>query len=924
MNYFDQLLESYSRLKKRNLVLFEQEAEKTDNQKAANQDNDKALKLFTADFNNADESRDEANQSAREQEAAPYYWKAEANTRSKLGQALMTNSGGVKPIVVKAIFNQHQSQGQTVEQLKQYYPKAYQELLNYYMGAQSSNMQSALGGASLEALQNMPGAKLRDAIIESLPEGDVSETAENAIQRISASMTRLLSDAKGISRMARDSGVKEFFAGYVRKPEKRAVKSGELLTPASEGYTSLNAIETFITGDSGQSISRILREGATARLDPNVGLDFVDIKRDPDFMARALDSITSLTSLASPEAPADSQARCLDLGSKVMRRGKKLVFLTGPGTDGNVEGVVMPENSFLSYSVKVAQERCGSDIKEVSRSYNANELNAVRGPAFETGIVGASVFGGLVDEKDLKLKGEVYKDLVDWMGGELFKDEKKFSASMVKLRRFRDLEAANDVQGADLLELMTEFDNRTNTPEKFRSFMELITGLRGAQQRAMDIGADMAFPVAKEKGVGYADDVINLFRDSELAEAGAKKLGLQDGAEQITIGELRKKDAALTAIYEKRFFPDGASDDTVIYHTGEGVKAYENPTEIKIAESGRLERRSEVVMKAGAIAPKGTKKTTYIDDDGVVRKKKKGDPEEFYDGKTPYLLEEYNPGTAEVVAERLFGKNKADQKAGVDSARRYQQDSLDYTKEVVDSLLPSDMTVVKDDDGNILDLNYDTFHSIMDDRIESLSFNDRTKQTLKSILKVGEINKDLKDKTTRLKTREELNRLLINIQQYNDMSYDGNDPAKIQKREDAKNNLAYTTAIFGGVKHDSTITSMGLNKKSILVTSHMKVINKYTQGLLNGDVNFELGGDGFSLKLVDKEDPKRNISQRTMRSGMTADTANTETDTIISAGALEEFAVVNESIEQDGDLEDSLMITFLKGQQKLLEKLLAN
>jgi hypothetical protein len=57
---------------------------------------------------------------------------------------------------------------------------------------------------------------------------------------------------------------------------------------------------------------------------------------------------------------------------------------------------------------------------------------------------------------------------------------------------------------------------------------------------------------------------------------------------------------------------------------------------------------------------------------------------------------------------------------------------------------------------------------------------------------------------------------------------------------------------------------------------------------------------------------------------MTADTANTETDTIISAGALEEFAVVNESIEQDGDLEDSLMITFLKGQQKLLEKLLAN
>ena len=461
MNYFDQLLESYSRLKKRNLVLSEQEGKEkvqTDKEKVATQDNEKALKLFTADFNNADQSRDEANQSARESENAPYYWKAEANTRSKLGQALATNSGGVKPVVVKAIFNQHQSQGQTVEQLKQYYPKAYQELLNYYMGPQSDNMQSALGGASLEAIQNMPGAKLKDAILDMLPEGDVPETAENAIQRISASMTRLLSDAKGISKMARDSGKKEYFAGYTKREAKGK-------TPASEGYTSQNAINTFITGDSRQSISRILREGATARLDPNVGLDFVDIKRDPDFIARALDSITTLTSLASPEAPADSQAKCLELGSKVMRRGKKLVFLTGPGTDGNAEGIVMPENSFLSYASKMAQERCDTQIQEVPRSYNANELNAVRGPAFETGIVGASVFAGLIGETDANLKGEVYKDLVDWMSNELFEDEKKFSAAMVKLRRFRDLEAADDIQGTDLIDLMSEFDNRTNSRE---------------------------------------------------------------------------------------------------------------------------------------------------------------------------------------------------------------------------------------------------------------------------------------------------------------------------------------------------------------------------------------------------------------------------------------------------------------------------
>jgi hypothetical protein len=927
MNYFDQLLESYSRLKKRKLVLLEKEEEskKTDTQrdqeKAATQDNEAALKLFTADFNAADTERTEANQSAREAENAPYYWKAEVNSRSKLGQTLATNSGGEKPIVIKAIYNQHQSQGQTVDQLKQYYPKAYQELLNYYMGDQSSNMLAAIGGASLEAIQNMPGAKLKEAIMAMIPEGDTSETVENAIQRIAASMTKLTQDARAISEMARSAGVKEYFAGYIKREAKGK-------TPASEGYSSPNAINTFITGDAGQSISRVLRQGATARLNPDTGLDFVEIVRDPDFIARALDSITALTELAGPKNPDDSRGKCDALSQKVMKRGKKLVFLTGPGSDGNAEGIVIPENSFLSYVSQEAQKRCGAEIQEVPRSYNANELNSVRGPAFETGIVGASIFGALINEKDDLLKEAVLNDLVGWMDKELNQDSRKFAAAMVKLRRFRDLDSAEDIQGADLSDLFEDFDRLTNTPEKFQDFMELITKLREVQSSKMDIGSDMSFPVAKEKGIGYADDIIDLFRDKKKADKGAKKIGLEDGSEEITIGELRAKDPVLTSIFERMYYPGGASDDTILYRVGEGVKAYENPTEVKIGEAGRLERRSDVILRAGVIAPKGTPKVHYVDKDGVVRKRKKKDIEkspEVYDGNTPYLLEEYNIGTAEKVQERLWGSNKSEQQAGLASSQRYQKDVLDNTKEVIDSLLPSDMTLVKDDDGNILDLNYDTFHSIVDDRIERFSFNDTTKKTLKTIFMTGNVRKNLKDKTTRLKAREELNRLLINVQQYSHMSYDGNDPSQIQRAIDAKNNLAYTVGLLGDVKHDSTITSMGINKKSILVTSHSKTINKYTQGLLRGTVDFQLGGDGFSLKLVDRDDPKKNISQRTMRSGMTADTANTETDIIISSGALEEFAVVNETISGKTERDDqSLMISFLKGQQQLLEKLLAN
>jgi|10_taG_2_1085330.scaffolds.fasta_scaffold05557_5 hypothetical protein len=984
MNYFDQLLESYSRLKSRKLVLLEKEstAIKTDKEKEKekikDQDNKAALDLLTNDFNAADaeyvESEDEAAQIATP--PAPYYWKAEVNTNTKLGQAIATNlraTGGLgekpddqeaaktpptKPIVVKVKYTTHQAQGRTVEDLKNFYPRVYQELLNYYMSEQDPDVVDAAAGADLTALQNMPGKKLKQAVLAALPEEEGwSDEVQATLDRIAAAMTKLLASAKGISTMAQRAGVKEYFAGWVTKPERRAQASGEILQQGSGGYTSPNAVDTYIVGDQGQSISRIIREGATARIDPEIGLDFIDIARDPAFIADALDSVIALIDLGGPETPADSKARCLELSRKVMRKGNQLVFITSPGAEGQAQGLVMPKNhKLLTYAAKQAMKRCGgegklSEIEEISYKYDANELNAVRGPAFETGIVGASIFGSIIDEEDEQMKEAVSNDLVGWMNEELNQDSKKFTAAMAKIRRFRDLDAAEDIQGAALTELFEDFDRLTNTPAKFRAFFELVTNLREIQQDKMDIGADMAFPVAKEKGVGYSDDTINLFRDKKKAEAGATKLGLEDGSEEITIGELRKKDPVLTAIYENMFFPQGhvdpktgkeergAPDNTIIYRVGEGVKAYKGRGQRKIGEVGRLERRSDVVMKAGKIAPQGTEKTTYIDEDGVVRQKKKGDPKEYYDGKTEYLLEEYNPGTAQAVWKRLWGADPKDQEAGLESAQRYQTDVLDTIKEEIDTLLPSDMGVVIDKNNNIVELTYDNFESEMEDRIANLSFTSEMRLTLQTIFHDGKLKKNLKDKNVRLKAREELTRLLINAKQHSDMKYDGTDAARIQERIDAKNNLAYTVQMFGGVKHDSTITSMTIEtEKSILVTSHMKTVNKYTKGLLDtekkgydpkkkGAVHLELAGDGYSINIVDTQNPKRDLTIGTYRSGKTKEAANSGTAFNISSAALEEFATVNEVIEEkgkeDGDLEDSLMVAYLRGQHHLLETLLA-
>ena len=289
----------------------------------------------------------------------------------------------------------------------------------------------------------MPGKKLKQAILAALPEeGWADEVIEATLTRITASMTKLLESAKGISIMAKNAGEKEYFAGWVEKPEKRAQKSGELLSPASQGYTSPNAIDTYIVGDQGQSISRIIREGATARIDPEIGLDYIDIARDPAFIADALDSIISLIDLGGPQTPADSKARCLELSRRVMRKGKQLVFITSPGSEGGAEGLVMPENhKLLTYAAKQAMKRCGgegklSEIEEISYKYDANTLNSVRGPAFETGIVGASIFGAIIDEKDELVKEAISNDLVWWMNEELNQDGKKFTAAMAKIRRF--------------------------------------------------------------------------------------------------------------------------------------------------------------------------------------------------------------------------------------------------------------------------------------------------------------------------------------------------------------------------------------------------------------------------------------------------------------------------------------------------------
>ena len=78
------------------------------------------------------------------------------------------------------------------------------------------------------------------------------------------------------------------------------------------------------------------------------------------------------------------------------------------------------------------------------------------------------IFGSIINEKDELMKEAVSNDLVGWMNAELNKDGKKFTASMAALKRFRDLDAAEDIQGAALTELFEDFDRLIPLPNSER------------------------------------------------------------------------------------------------------------------------------------------------------------------------------------------------------------------------------------------------------------------------------------------------------------------------------------------------------------------------------------------------------------------------------------------------------------------------
>jgi hypothetical protein len=187
---------------------------------------------------------------------------------------------------------------------------------------------------------------------------------------------------------------------------------------------------------------------------------------------------------------------------------------------------------------------------------------------------------------------------------------------------------------------------------------------------------------------------------------------------------------------------------------------------------------------------------------------------------------------------------------------------------------------------------------------------------------------NLSDKIERLDLRENLGRLLLNAKQSNDCKEKDSSGQLTEKAMRARKNLAYTCHMIGGVKLDSAMNRKTLNSNNVRVGSHMAPINEATTGILDPDSGFEvdIASTGNTLSL--RRQGVGGISLGTERTRGADRVPRTRSLVSVSSESQKDSATINEtiSVRQKGseNVQDSLMINFLRGQAKLLEQLLAN
>jgi len=677
------------------------------------------------------------------------------------------------------------------------------------------------------------------------------------------------------------------------------------------------AEQSYITGNAGASLERkfALAEGidisSEAVLDDKgnetgetdlIVTPVVLAENDIVLMRGAAESVNFLFRAAL--GGKDFQD-CGKMSTYVKKRGDSYVFLARGETE---QGMVIQSNPMLDYAAERAVDNCGGmPIQQVPKAkYDPQELNDFRGKINEVAITSLHIAGLIQNVKDPKQRRKILKDHLDYIAGKLLEDDFKFKAAMQWSKKVAAGEVSTDTESQKIYETLQELEKMTANDELLKAYFVSLSRLELPVLEALE--PDLILPVGVNTGQGYADDNVYGYLDSDVVEAkvehfrskclaqgGTNCDHLSLGYETTTIGELRKQGKEAKNIlshYESVYKSEGKTltDNTPVYTIGSSLKSYLRFGGYKAGENNSWEDRSNVLREQGegAIHPEMHQQTRTVlgldalDDTG---KPIKGAP--TYAGVVAYqdkldadvnALNTVFPGAEGVQVDKKGNVVPGEwSNTGAQTVYNKLKNQFSYLEGQQDNVL----RLFKDDKGFWLPMTPEN-HAYISERMTRL-------------LTTARYHRDGNE-------RDSKGNLTLNA-------------------INARANAAYTIQLLGGAVGGGFTNVKDLDSGTTLVVSHQAPLDGPTRGILYNPDDWDFEGSGSSLKIT-RRGTKQSISLKTTRKTR-SNSYQTGSAVMVSKALAEEYSMINEAVGATNidDGQESLMYKFIMGQKLLLEQL---
>lgn len=413
---------------------------------------------------------------------------------------------------------------------------------------------------------------------------------KNALANMDASLpmaggdvdTALLNAGNMLGALATDA-IKVSFKNLIGSIRTAAGKT------TSEGESWAEKPASYVTGTQSQSLEKKLSKLRLVKINP-ASKRLEEVAMDDAVKSNMVESaLQSIENLYQMGLGFDSEAAklkaCANLSRSIRRdRGGKMVALTAEDDSEGIRWTPSPADNWFA---EQAEKICEGEIKRTPRgTVDQNNINDTVGKTSEMAAVVLSIFDILGEDPD----ESILKELANLTRKEVVKDIDLFYASFGKWIQ-QAAKGSTDQEGAALAYVAEEVDKLIGgTEQSLMSFFKRLGRLQAPLTKAMR--ADIVVNVGKDKGQGIAADTGYIYIGNG-AEDRATKAG-----EDLNVKVTDKNKKILRDLLEDApskkiwMMVHGLSEedlDQEVYMVGDGLKTKAKKfTEMTMGETDLL------------------------------------------------------------------------------------------------------------------------------------------------------------------------------------------------------------------------------------------------------------------------------------------------------------------------------------------------